>query len=110
MRQETKRATPDETADASALARIVHHLEPSPAGFAEVMTASKWWWAFMMDMHFVGLVLLMGTIGLLDLRLLGFAKQIPIGSLHRLLPWAMVGFGRSRKVSKQIKGVQALKA
>jgi uncharacterized membrane protein len=86
-------ATPEETADTSALARIVHHFEPSPTEFAELMTASKWWWAFMMDMHFVGLVLLMGTIGLLDLRLLGFAKQVPIGAFHRLLPWAMVGFG-----------------
>jgi len=27
------------------------------------------------------------------LRMLGFAKQIPIGALHRLLPWAMAGFG-----------------
>jgi uncharacterized protein DUF6644 len=86
-------ARPAGTADSSALARLVHRFEPSPAGFAELMTASKWWWAFMMDLHFVGLVLLMGTVGILDLRLLGFAKQIPIGALHRLLPWAMVGFG-----------------
>jgi uncharacterized membrane protein len=85
--------TPLEKVDTSALARTVHYLEPSPGGFAALMTASKWWWAFMMDMHFVGLVLLIGTIGAFDLRLLGFAKQIPIGSLHRLVPWAMVGFG-----------------
>ena len=61
--------------------------------FAELMTASKWWWAFMMDMHFVGLALLIGTVGILDLRMLGFAKQIPIDPLHRLVPWAMAGFG-----------------
>ncbi|HYL83675.1 MAG TPA: DUF6644 family protein [Candidatus Angelobacter sp.] len=85
--------TPEETADASTLARMIHRFEPTPDGFAELMTASKWWWAFMMDLHFIGLVLLMGTVGMLDLRLLGFAKQIPIGALHRLLPWAMVGFG-----------------
>lgn len=86
-------STPAGTADRSALARLVHRFEPTPDGFAALMTASKWWWAFMMDLHFVGLVLLMGTVGMLDLRLLGFAKQIPIGALHRLLPWAMVGFG-----------------
>jgi hypothetical protein len=57
------------------------------------MTASKWWWAFMMDLHFVGLVLLIGTVGVLDLRMLGFMKQIPIGALHRLVPWGMAGFG-----------------
>ena len=56
------------------------------------MTASKWWWAFMMDLHFVGLALLIGTVGILDLRMLGFAKQIPIAPLHRLVPWAMAGF------------------
>jgi len=27
------------------------------------------------------------------LRVLGFAKQIPFGPLHRLVPWAMAGFG-----------------
>jgi hypothetical protein len=46
-----------------------------------------------MDMHFVGLVLLIGTVGIMDLRLLGFVKQIPFAPLHRLLPWALVGFG-----------------
>jgi len=40
-----------------------------------------------------GLVLLIGTVGILDLRMLGFAKQIPIDPLHRLVPWAMAGFG-----------------
>jgi hypothetical protein len=44
-------------------------------------------------LHFVGLVLLIGTVGILNLRMLGFAKQIPIAPLHRLVPWAMVGFG-----------------
>jgi hypothetical protein len=47
----------------------------------------------MMDLHFVGLVLLIGTVGVLDLRMLGFVKQIPIGALHRLAPWGMAGFG-----------------
>jgi uncharacterized membrane protein len=82
-----------ETSDASAIAKVVHRFEPSPDRFAEVMTASKWWWAFIMDMHFVGLVLLIGTVGIMDLRLLGFVKQIPFAPLHRLLPWALVGFG-----------------
>jgi hypothetical protein len=74
------------------VSKIVHVFEPDPAKFAELMTASKWWWAFMMDLHFVGLVLLIGTVGILDLRVLGFAKQIPMDPLHRLLPFAMAGF------------------
>jgi uncharacterized membrane protein len=82
-----------ELSDATPLAKTVHRFEPSPQRVAELMTASKWWWAFMMDVHFIGLVLLIGTVGLADLRLLGFAKQIPFASLYRLLPWGLVGFG-----------------
>ena len=83
----------EEVTEGSMLSKMVHRFEPSPEKFAELMTASKWWWAFMMDMHFVGLALLIGTVGILDLRMLGFAKQIPIDPLHRLVPWAMAGFG-----------------
>jgi uncharacterized protein DUF6644 len=83
----------EEVAEGSMLSKMVHQFEPSPGKFAELMTASKWWWAFMMDMHFVGLALLIGTVGILDLRMLGFAKQIPIDPLHKLVPWAMAGFG-----------------
>jgi uncharacterized membrane protein len=87
------RSGQEETVEGSVLSKVVHRFEPSPDKFAELMTASKWWWAFMMDMHFVGLAMLIGTVGILDLRILGFVKQVPIGSLHLLLPWAMAGFG-----------------
>jgi uncharacterized protein DUF6644 len=83
----------EEVTEGSMLLKTLHRFEPSPEKFAELMTASKWWWAFMMDMHFVGLAVLIGTVGILDLRMLGFAKQIPIDPLHRLVPWAMAGFG-----------------
>jgi uncharacterized membrane protein len=83
----------EEVTEGSMVSRMVHRLEPSPGRVAELMTASKWWWAFMMDLHFIGLALLIGTVGILDLRMLGFAKQIPIAPLHRLVPWAMAGFG-----------------
>lgn len=79
--------------EGSVVSQIVHVFEPSPTKFTDLMLASKWWWAFMMDMHFLGLALLVGAIGVLDLRLLGFAKQLPLGPLHRLVPWAMVGLG-----------------
>ena len=67
--------------------------EPAPDKFTTLMVINKWWWATMMDLHFIGLALLMGTIGILDLRIIGFAKQIPIGAFHRFLPWAMTGLG-----------------
>jgi hypothetical protein len=60
--------------------------------FSLLMTENKYWWAFLMDMHFVGLSLLMGTIGMLDLRILGLAKQLPVASLYRFAPWGVGGF------------------
>jgi hypothetical protein len=72
---------------------ILHSVEPTPDRVTEAMISSKWWWAFMMSMHFVGLSLIVGVIGLLDLRILGFAKQLPVGLLQRCLPWAILGLG-----------------
>ena len=46
-----------------------------------------------MDLHFVGLVLVIGTVGVLDIRILGFAKQMPIAPIHGFIPWAMAGLG-----------------
>jgi len=77
----------------SGLSGIVHVFEPSPGAFTDLMLVSKWWWAFMMDLHFIGLALLIGTVGVLDLRVLGFAKLLPVAPLHRLTPWALGAFG-----------------
>jgi hypothetical protein len=77
----------------SGLSAIVHVFEPSPGKFTDLMLISKWWWAFMMDLHFIGLALLIGIVGILNLRVLGFAKQLPVAPLHRLMPWAMGAFG-----------------
>lgn len=85
-------AVPDPAADEGALGSVVHLFEPSPAKFLRLMTANKFWWAFMMDMHFIGLVMIIGAVGVLDLRMLGFAKALPIASLHRLAPWGLAGF------------------
>jgi hypothetical protein len=37
--------------------------------------------------------MLLGTTGVLNLRVLGFLKQIPLGPLYRLVPWAIIGLG-----------------
>ena len=51
-----------------------------------------WGWATCETLHFIGLSMLLGCIGVLDLRMLGVGKQIPLGPLHRLVPWAVAGF------------------
>lgn len=82
-----------EGANETGLSAFVHIFEPSPDGFTQAMLISKWWWAFIMDLHFIGLTLVVGAVGVLNLRLLGFLKQLPVAPLHRLMPLAMVGFG-----------------
>jgi hypothetical protein len=49
-------------------------------------------WQVMETLHYFGLTLLFGTVGLFDLRLLGVAKPIPPAALHRLIPWGIAGF------------------
>ncbi len=77
----------------TGLSSFVHIFEPKPSKFTDLMLVSKYWWAFMMDLHFIGLALLIGTVGILNLRVLGFEKRLTGASLHRLMPWAMAGFG-----------------
>jgi hypothetical protein len=60
---------------------------------ARLVDQYSWFWPVCEMLHFVGLAMLVGVTGLFDLRLLGFAKDVPAGSLHRLIPWALVGFG-----------------
>jgi hypothetical protein len=56
------------------------------------ITESDWAWYTCETVHFVGLALLIGAVGILDLRMLGIAKQLPVGPLHRLIPWGVLGF------------------
>ena len=57
-----------------------------------VIEYSMWVWPMLEDLHFLGLILLLGTIGLLNLRVLGFLKQLPVAPLHRFIPWGIAGF------------------
>lgn len=54
---------------------------------------TAWGWPAVESVHFIGLALLVGTIGLFDLRLLGMANRIPIAALHKLVPWGLLGYG-----------------
>ena len=58
-----------------------------------VMTDHQWAWAACETLHFIGLSLLLGVVFLVDLRVLGVVKGVSFASLHRLLPWAALGFG-----------------
>ena len=51
-----------------------------------------WAWPVSEALHFIGLVLLAGTVGLFDLRVLGLAKGIAPAALHKLLRFGLAGF------------------
>jgi len=57
------------------------------------VTDTRWMWPTCETLHFIGLSLLLGVVLLVDLRVLGVVKGVSFASLHRLLPWAALGFG-----------------
>jgi hypothetical protein len=57
------------------------------------VTDTRWMWPTCETLHFIGLSLLIGVAFLVDLRVLGVVKGVSFASLHRLLPWAALGFG-----------------
>jgi hypothetical protein len=59
---------------------------------ARTMRQSVWLWAIFESVHFAGMSLLVGIVGLFDLRLLGFARGVPYAAFHRLIPLGVAGF------------------
>jgi len=57
----------------------------------QFILAHRWVWPLCEMLHFVGLILLVGIVTMIDIRLLGVAKRMPVGPLHKLLPWAVLG-------------------
>ena len=53
---------------------------------------TTWGWPIAESLHFVGLTLLIGAIGVFDLRLLGLGRAVPIAAMHRFIRWGLLGF------------------
>ena len=58
----------------------------------ELMVTLPWAFPICEALHFVGLCLLMGSLAVIDLRLLGFARGMSIQAIHQFLPWTWIGF------------------
>ena len=56
------------------------------------VVSTPWVWPLCETLHFIGLTLVVGIIGPLDIRLLGFMKNVPVAALKTLVPWAVAGF------------------
>src|SRR5438874_6086474 len=61
----------------------------STALHAFVRPYEPWLWPTCETLHYLGLSLLLGTVGLFDLRVLGLARGIPFHTIHRLIPWGI---------------------
>jgi len=53
---------------------------------------SAWGWPLIESLHFTGMCLLIGAVGLFDCRLLGVGRGIPLAALHKLIPFGIAGF------------------
>src|SRR5438874_7006922 len=69
---------------------ILHWIRDTTLG--ETVRASRWIFATGETFHFVGLSLLVGGILIVDLRLLGFIRKIPVRAALAFLPFAILGF------------------
>ena len=56
------------------------------------VSQGAWSWPMAESLHFMGLCLLVGSVGLVDLRMLGMAKGIPLAAIHKLIPFGVGGF------------------
>ena len=69
-------------------------LEAALQSFQHVAAVMQlhWSWPAAESAHFIGLTLLLGSIGAWDLRLIGLLEDVPISAFHRLVPFAVLGF------------------
>ena len=71
-------------------AEILHWIRETWLG--ATVRQSRWLFASGETLHFIGLSLMVGSLLIVDLRLLGFIRKIPIRSAIKFLPFAIVGF------------------
>ena len=65
----------------------------SATAIGKFVVGVPWMWPSCETLHFIGLSLLIGVVLLVDLRMLGVMKSVPFSAIHRLMPWAILGFG-----------------
>ena len=71
-------------------AEVLHWIKETWLG--ETVRESTWLFATGETLHFIGLSMLFGSLTIVDLRLLGFLRGIPIKAALDFLPFALIGF------------------
>ena len=57
------------------------------------VTGSPWIWPGLETLHFFGLSVLVGGLLIMDLRVLGYKRGLPLRTVHRIMPLVFIGFG-----------------
>lgn len=81
-----------EIREETGAAPAVQAEKPFARAVGQWVTTTPFGWPALETLHFIGLTLLIGVVLLIDLRMLGVMKGVCFSSLHRLLPWAILGF------------------
>ena len=68
---------------------FLDRLHDNPLG--QFMTDVSWFFAVCETLHFFGLCLLMGSLLIVDLRLMDFIKGVPVRLALRFVPFAIAG-------------------
>jgi len=58
----------------------------------DFVATHDWVWPFCETLHFFAMCVLIGTVGTVDLRVLGVAKGIPIQLLEKFIPLGVIAF------------------
>ena len=57
-----------------------------------LVAESLWGYPLFETIHSIGMAMLIGSLGLINLRVLGFKPELPLFNLQQLLPLAWLGF------------------
>jgi hypothetical protein len=72
-------------------ATAMHTVEAT--GLARFMREALWAYPATEALHIVGIGLLFGSIAIVDLRLIGLGRRVPVSALAGLaVPWSLTGF------------------
>ena len=63
----------------------------SSTSLSQAMSMSPVLWPIMEMLHFIGLALLIGGAGLIDLRLMGAMKSVSLSAIMQVRKWAVLG-------------------
>ena len=67
-------------------------LKIESSSLAQLMKEVSWLFPTTEIFHFIGLCLLIGSLLIVDVRLLGVSREVPMQAVYRFLPIAVLGF------------------